>query len=219
MSTQNLRPEQEAELQRLLAAANVYRMRGKWTDAEDSCRAALKLAPGDPQIHEILGDILQECGKLDPALAEYKSAREAGPEKAALETKYAKLVIAIGERERAKAIAQDMLDNPHLYVKRTRKPGAALLLALMPGLGQLYNGEIVKAAVIFGSFLLFVVGMGLFQHYPPNAMSSLSELIKDTNPAVEVLGFIATAAYIYGLIDAPISADKSSKAATEHILK
>lgn len=216
MTSDSLHPEQEREIERLTAAANLQRMRGQWTDAEDACRKALSIAPNDVVVREMLGDILHECGKLDLALSEYRTALDAAPGKASLETKYAKVTLEIAERERERAIAEDMLRNPRKYTVRERSPVIALLWAvIVPGLGQFYNGDLIKAGVIFGSFLLFVIAYATLQPSYPHHISSLHMFLVFTSPVVLVIGILAGIAYIYGLIDAPIMADKSNKAAKE----
>lgn len=213
MTTEKPNYEQERELGKLLAAANLQRMRGQWTDAEDTCRRALSLAPNDAALHEVLGDILREIGKLDAAMAEYKIAMGLAPVKPALETKYAKLTLEIGEKEHERILAEDMIANPKKYTTREKKPIMALVYAIMlPGLGQFYNGEIVKASIILGSLLLFLASFALFPTHPrdPNSMAGL---LNGIDPIVQWLGSVAAIAYLYGLVDAPVRAEKSSKAA------
>ncbi|MHB0912052.1 MAG: tetratricopeptide repeat protein [Armatimonadota bacterium] len=203
--------ESEREVERLLALANLQRMRGQWTEAEETLAKALAIAPGDVTLREMLGDVLAECGKLDQALAEYHAGLQSSPGKASLEKKHAKMVLAIGEKEHEKALAKDMLENPAKYNLRRRKPGTALLIALVPGLGQIYNGEYVKGGVISGMVLLFFIAMAAMQTPYPSTTYSITDLLHFTNPLVLLVGFLAFIAYIYGLIDAPITADKSRK--------
>jgi hypothetical protein len=212
-----LSDEQEREVDRLLATANLQRMRDQWTNAEDSCRTALSISPGDVTVREMLGDILHEMGKLDMALAEFRTALEHAPGKPSLETKYAKVTLEIAEREREKAIAQDMIANPQRYTKRERSPVMAMVWAIVPGMGQFYNGEMVKACVIWGTLLLFVLCYAFLQQpYPPN-VDSLQLFLIATNPFVLAFGVLFFIAYVYGLIDAPIMAEKSSKSAKKSI--
>lgn len=210
MVRERLSADQLTELNKLLTTINLQRMRGQGIEAEETCRKALEISPSDPAIHETLSDLLYERGMLDEALKEIKVAMELQPGKPSIEKKHAKIVLEIGEREYEKALVKDMMDNPHKYVVRERKPGLALLLALIPGLGQFYNHELIKAGIVFGTFLLFIVSFGLFQpDYPP--VTSVQEILRFTNPTVQVLGFLSLTAYIYGLVDAPVSAEKSSK--------
>jgi TM2 domain-containing membrane protein YozV len=51
---------------------------------------------------------------------------------------------------------------PVIYVKR-KEPGVALLLSfLLPGLGQIYNGDVGKGiAFMLGFFVLIWIGIGI----------------------------------------------------------
>jgi TM2 domain-containing membrane protein YozV len=215
MTTDKLSFEQERELSRLAASANLQRMRGQWADAEETCRKALVIAPRDVVFRELLADTLHECGKLDAAMVEYKTAMALAPGKTSLEKKYAKLAIEIGERDRARGIAEDMIVNPRKYTARARNPVWALVSAIVvPGLGQFYNGEVVKAVIIFSTFALFLIAFRLFQPIPHGVVVP-TDLLRNMDPLVQMLGVIAAMAYIYGLIDAPLMAEKSSKAGRE----
>lgn len=205
-----LSPEQEREVERLVASANLHRMREQLGEAEDAARQALSISPGDVVIRELLADVLHESGKLDAALEEYKAAMRMTPDKPALEAKYAKVVLDIAEREREKAVARDMVENPKKYTARERNPGTALLWAIIPGMGQFYNGDLVKAGVIWGVLIVFLISWTIPQSYI--GVSSLSGFIARTNPLVLVLGTLFLIAYFYGIIDAPITAERSSKA-------
>lgn len=216
MSSEKPTYEREREAERLLAAANLHRMRGQFAEAEEKCKQALSIMPNDPVIHEMLGDLLHESGKLDAALAEYRAALDLAPGKPSAETKFAKVTLEIAEREREKALAKDMLENPHKYTSRQKNPGRALLFALIPGLGQFYNGDMVKALIIWGAFLLFFISWAIPHQYP-RGIRTVGEFIYHTHPVVLLFGIIAFMAYIYGIVDAPISAGKSSKAPKNRI--
>ena len=212
MASESLSYEQAREVERLLKAANLHRVRGRLADAEDDCRQALSISPKDISIREMLGDVLCESGKLDAALSEYRAAMELAPENPSLETKFAKVTLEIAERERQKAIALDMIENPHKYAVRRRSPARAVLYAIVPGLGQFYNGDLVKALVIWGVLVFFFISWAIPHHYP-TGISTIGQFLYFTNPLVLVLGVLFVTAYIYGLIDAAVVAEKSSKAA------
>lgn len=215
MVSDNMESKQKQEIDRLLALANVQRMRNQFVDAEDTCRKALEITPGDVIMKEMLADILQERGKPEDALAEYKSAMELAPGKVSLETKYAKLIIEIAEREREKELAEDMINNPHKYPVIKKNMGLVLFLAaVFPGLGQLYNKEYVKAGIVCGVSILFIVTWALTIKYGGyRAVTNTTEFFADTHPAVLVLGFLAGILYLYGIFDAVFNASKANAAA------
>ncbi|MHB1455817.1 MAG: DUF5683 domain-containing protein [Armatimonadota bacterium] len=214
MVSDDMESKQKQEIDRLLVLANVQRMRNQFVEAEDTCRKALEIAPGDVAIKELLADILQDRAKPDEALAEYKSAMELAPGKASLETKYAKLVIEIAERKHEKELAEDMINNPHKYPVVKRNVGLTFLLAaIFPGLGQLYNKEYIKAGVIAGVAALFIISWALSIRYSGyGVVTSVTGFFADTNPYVLVLGFLAGILYLYGIFDAVFSASKKNAA-------
>lgn len=210
MSSENPGFDRERELARLLAKANLHRLRGELLEAEDTCRQALQINPQDVLMREMLGDALSDAGKLKAALAEYRTALDYAPGKESLERKFAKVTLGIADQEREKSIAQDMLLNPHKYAPKERSPVVAFISSVVPGLGQFYNGEIVKAAVIFGTFLLFVLSYAFLQsEYPPGMIRDLPSFLYLTNPVVKMTGWVFIIAYLYGLIDAPVTAGKT----------
>lgn len=215
MATEGLSIEQEQALNRCLSMANLQRVRGQLADAEDSCRKAIEMAPNDASIREMLGDILYECGKLDAALVEFKGALQIVPGKESLEKKFARVTLDIGEREYQKALAEDMVNNPKQYqMGRKRSAGMAILCSmLVPGLGQLYRREYVKAAVIFGvTMLLFPLVLALTQFMNPGGYHSIRDFVFDFK--VLLFGALAVLTYIYGVIDAA-SQPKGSKRSSE----
>jgi TM2 domain-containing membrane protein YozV len=203
----------------LLRQVNVQRMRGQWLDAEVTCRKALTVAPTDLGTHVMFVDILIELGKTDEALAEIKAALLLAPGNPNLETKYAKLVLQKGEAAYQMAMARDMLENPHKYrTASRRKPGLALFLSLMmPGLGQLYNQEFVKAGILFGTLILLIVSYGLFQAPYPTTVT-ITDFLKYTNGFVQAIGIMTLGAYIYGIADAVVSANKDENEKAHSVL-
>jgi len=201
--------KESREIERLLALANVQRLREQYVEAEDTCREALKIDPNDIMVKEMLADLLHERGKLEDALAEYKSAMELVPGKVSLETKYAKLVIEIAEHNRERALAEDMLNNPHKYTKRKKNPGIAFIMAaIVPGLGQFYNSEYIKAGILFGVFILFVAVWAAVQNAYTGVVN-IGDFFTMTSPAALILGFLAIISYLYGIFDAVLVASRS----------
>jgi hypothetical protein len=64
---------------RLLAEANLHRIRGNHDTAVEKCTEALELQPGDPDVHSLLGDIYESQGKLEEAARWYQMAVELRP--------------------------------------------------------------------------------------------------------------------------------------------
>jgi TM2 domain-containing membrane protein YozV len=87
----------------------------------------------------------------------------------------------------------DVLKNPEL---------ATALSVLVPGLGQVYNGEPVKGAVIMAGFLGSIA-------------VCIAANIGDTNDSIGTKGWIGVGmvatSYLWGVIDAPISAQRINR--------
>jgi TM2 domain-containing membrane protein YozV len=84
----------------------------------------------------------------------------------------------------------DELKNPRL---------AGAFSVLVPGLGQIYNGELLKGAVIMAGFL---GGIAV----------CITADIGDTNDEIGTLGWFGVGmvgtSYLWGVIDAPLSANR-----------
>lgn len=210
LMSQELSYEQEREIERLIALATLQRMRGQLTDAETSARKALDISPKDVTIRELLADILHESGKLETALSEYRLALDLAPGKKSLEIKFAKVTLEIAQRERERALAKDMLENPHKYAQPERSPLFALILALVPGCGQFYNRDYFKGSIILGIFMAFLFTFAFLSH-SYSGVRDIPTLIQNTHPAAIFMGVATLASYIYGLFDAAFSASKTSR--------
>src|SRR5439155_22641761 len=106
-------------------------------------------------------------GSLDEARALCQRALELQPGRPSAETRLAKIILEAAEQEHQRLAAQALLEGGGESGKaRKRRVTTSFLLSLLfPGLGQLYNGEYVKAAILGGTFLLgmWIGGAELFQ--------------------------------------------------------
>lgn len=82
----------------LLTRANLLRMRGYWEDAADQCIEVLRLSPGNPTAHSLLGDIYQDQGKPEEARHWYHLALELNPHSTGDRAKLARSEEAIEAR-------------------------------------------------------------------------------------------------------------------------
>lgn len=150
----------DARLAPLLADANRLRAKGDLEGAEKRCREALALAPGNWQAHEVLGDILYQARRGDEAIGHYRLARAANPQRWLIEDKIARASLLMAEADIARARTLDLLAGKRSQTPR--RPGIAAVLSLvMPGLGQVYNGEHFKGVAILGVWLLLVLAAGV----------------------------------------------------------
>ena len=120
----------------LLREANMLRKSEKHKQAELKIREALQYTPQDASALEMLGDVLQSVGRVDEALAAYKRATEADSKRFSAEKKYGDLLM----RQRNWDIG-----DPEQVTVNSR--AATLMSLLFPGIGQLLNGQFVRAAI------------------------------------------------------------------------
>lgn len=74
--------KQSHAVSKLLAAANLHRIRGEANAAIDKCTEALELMPDNPDTHSLLGDIYESAGNLEEAVKWYQMAVDLKPESA-----------------------------------------------------------------------------------------------------------------------------------------
>ncbi|MDO8682246.1 MAG: hypothetical protein Q7N50_02020 [Armatimonadota bacterium] len=153
--------QRRAAVDKLLTMANAHRVRGDLLAAEDACREALAIEPENLRTGEMLGDILYALGKLQDAMRQYHSLMEQDSSFANAERKYAKVALEIAELEREKQTVKDFIDKPDHSSARRNANIALILSFAAPGIGQIYNGELIKGAILFGSFLLSVIVIAL----------------------------------------------------------
>lgn len=216
MASGELSVDQERELERLLRTANLQRMRKQWLEAEDTCRKAIEISPENVDFREMLGDILVELGKVDQALLTYKTALEFAPGKESLETKFAKATLDMAESKWEQSAAQDRLSHPYRQAVRPRNPAWAFIWsALLPGLGQFYNGDMLKGGIVFVVWLvsLLIASSAL---KTPSGTASAQDVLSLISPVVWVMSFIGFCAWMYSVVDAPIVASKITQQAKKY---
>jgi len=83
-----------------------------------------------------------------------------------------------------------------MFVRHEKNPGTAFLYSLViPGLGQMYNGEVAKGFAILGAETFLIVG------------GSLLAVLSGEITIFAVTGIAGGCIKLYSLIDAPISAN------------
>lgn len=204
-----------AEIEQLLRRAHIHQVRGEYAKAKELLQQALELSPEDASVWEVLGDYARANGDWQAARDAYKRAHELQPQNAHIERKYAEAVLQVTrlqaqyqqwERALEGKSTEDTLTLP-------RNPGLAFLLSLiMPGVGQLYNGQFVKGGVILG---IMIIGFIVLLTAPGGSDFIHNVLAYLINPA-RVQGsvgglqlFVAgvmVLTWVYAFIDAPLSA-------------
>ncbi|MFN3690387.1 MAG: tetratricopeptide repeat protein, partial [Fimbriimonadales bacterium] len=160
-----LDPKRE-EIERLLRLAHIHQMRGEGSKAKELLQQALALDADNASVWELLGDYQREAGDWQGAHDAYKKAHELAPDNAPIERKYAEAVLQLTRQQEQYQQWERALEGKGTRdtITPPRNPGLAFLLSLlMPGVGQLYNGQFVKGGIVLG---IMVVGMVIFLTMP-----------------------------------------------------
>jgi len=208
----SLAPQTDPRVEQLLRDAYIQRMRQQFAASETLCRQALELAPEDVQGLELLGDLLQEKGSTDEALAQFRQALAVQPGKASLEEKIARLVLLKAEEERERIEAELMISSPHAPKQRKRNQTAAILLStICPGGGQFFNGQWVKGTIYLVAGLI-CLGFG-----GPDGLKLLLGMAgplprgEEPNGMLATLGMVGGLIWLASLLDASAQAGKAQK--------
>lgn len=203
------------EVERLLRQAHIAQMRGQRDEAQTLLKQALDILPDSPDVWEVLGDYRKEAGDLQGAHDAYKRAHELDPHNAFRERKFAEAVLALTRQQEQYQQWERALEGKGASdtLLLRRNPGLAFLLSLlMPGVGQLYNGQIVKGGIVLG---ITILGWVIFLLTPGGSDFVYNLLAYFVNPAkirgglsgfqvmVAVVLFLT---WFYAMVDAPISA-------------
>jgi tetratricopeptide (TPR) repeat protein len=200
-------PQEAQQAEQLLREAHLARRRENYRLAEEKCRAALALVPKDAVALEMLGDLLQGVAKVDEALAAYRRATLADPKRSSAERKYGDLLMR--QENWAGIDLEAVPKNPRVSV---------LLSMLLPGAGQIHNGETRKGALIMiGMALLIFVGafFGSVGRPAPTPSGSSttghSRRSQPINTNALIPLFLGGALYIYAVADANTGARRASR--------
>jgi TM2 domain-containing membrane protein YozV len=150
--------EIQLKIRELLGRATLLRTKGQRQQALQLAQQAVGMDDESWEAHELAGDLLLELGRGDYALDSYRRARELNPSRTSLEDKIARAALARAARLQTTTMSEALLSG-RIRPAPARKPGfAALMSMIAPGLGQLYNGEVIKGFVLLA---LSIVCFGL----------------------------------------------------------
>ncbi len=217
--------EIQLRIRELLGRATLLRARGQRQEALELSQQAISLDDGGWEAHELAGDLLVELGRAELALEEYRRARQLNASRAALEDKLARAALAKATRDQVATISEELLSGRAAASFPPRKPAfAALMSLIVPGLGQLYNGEVIKGFVLLALFMMSfaLVGMSLKGQIPVTIFSPQGSLYGpqiDFGAIVSALFSGVTAVWvillllvwIYSIADAAIRASRSAR--------
>ena len=141
------------EIERLLRTAHIHQVRGEREKAKTLLQQALELDAENASVWELLGDYRREAEDWQGAHDAYKQAHELAPDNAAIERKYAEAVLQLTRQQEQYQQWERAIEGKGVgdTTALPRNPGLAFLLSLlMPGVGQLYNGQLVKGGIMLG---------------------------------------------------------------------
>lgn len=140
-------PEQMAEAEDLLRLSHLALVRGDSKESDRLLERALEVAPGSAQVMEEVGDRQVKQRKLRAAKESYAASLAAEPNRASAERKYGETVLALQMvLDPSKILGEGNDDDSFVSAK-----ALPVLSFLVPGLGQIVNGEVPK-----GLTMLFV---------------------------------------------------------------
>jgi len=158
MSEEQSRADITLKVRGLLGQATILRARGQHGEALKLAQEALTLDEKNAEIHELIGDLLMASGRGAEAFDSFRRARELSPGRTALEDKLARAALRRADKLRSAQIAEAMLAGTYKPEAPPRKPGyAAVFSLLIPGLGQIYNGELLRGLAILAGYVLLLV--------------------------------------------------------------
>jgi tetratricopeptide (TPR) repeat protein len=185
----------------LLRQANLAKRRERYAEAEAGIREALHLTPSDALAIEMLGDVLQGVGRVDEAMLAYRRATLADPKRASAERKYADLLVRQQEWS-----VEDPEALPH------RPMISTLLSCLLPGSGQILNGETTKGLLLMAGAGICLLGLIFWGGIGSAAASGVRQ---GRNPGVLVPLAAGGLLYLYAIADANAGARRGSGAKSE----
>ncbi len=143
-------------LRELMGRATLARVRGDHAQALQLAQEALVLEEASAETHEFIGDVLMSLNRGADALHNFQRARELNPRRVELEDKVARAAVRSAARLDALAHAQAVLEGRAPMGPRRKPSYAALFSLVLPGLGQIYNGELLKGVALMMGFVILL---------------------------------------------------------------
>jgi tetratricopeptide (TPR) repeat protein len=203
----------------LVMAARRALRRGDKGTAKTELQKALKMDVNDCGALELLGEFYMAEGEQEKAIEVLEKGHKLYPKHAAFEKNIALCILDLEEMKRGKTqVATLGAPDPDAWMDR--KPLYAVVFSVLPGGGQVYNGDNISAAIIFGIWLV----TSMLWYFPlTNAMSQLPHNAPHTwsMALAQMSGFMRTVfwlafainigAGVYAVLDAIAGANRANK--------
>ncbi|MFW5866864.1 MAG: tetratricopeptide repeat protein [Armatimonadota bacterium] len=124
--------------------------------AEEIATEAAEFAPDTTTVEELLGDVAMAQGRYESARKHYERALEIEPVNADAEEKLGEAVITIRQGSDVRQRMEQAVEDPDEYKGFRKNPLTAAFYSIIPGLGQLYNGQYYKGLAMAGSAMLLL---------------------------------------------------------------
>jgi len=210
-----------------LADVSIKVRRGQLAQAHVDVEAVIEQRPRSAAAYEVLADIETALGQIPAADEALRKAIEIEPGRPTAEAKLAHLALRGLEEsrrfQRPEAGATLMREIQPREPAENRRALAIFASVLMPGLGQLVNGQyLVGAGLVLAtvvSILMMTSGLDVsgLKSTLHQDMAAVSDSTKSAAPAPQIgwsfwLGaLLATLAWLYSLVDAAVLAARRSK--------
>jgi hypothetical protein len=150
-------PELDPAIDRLLAEAHMRMRQGDLEAAASRLAQAKQSQPEHPAVLEMEGDLAFTRGRYGQAEGLYRRAREGDPRNARLEEKFATALVKKFEPQFSAQIGPD--DNP--WSRPVARPPylSGLASGLLPGIGQFYNGDLLKGGLVLAGYVFLAMGL------------------------------------------------------------
>ena len=206
----------------LLREAHLLHLRGQFDLAAEKCRTALEQDRLNWEAHELLGDILRDRGDPAAAITEYRAALAIAPAEGQLEEKMARASLLQADLSDTTQPA----DSDALAPFAPRKRGIAVLLSAITGLGQIYNGQFIKGAILLVVEIILLVVIARISaavvrqmQMSQNALAEFAPLVAPfIDPRVLPWTILAALCWLYGVVDAAVVSARQAERQTSQTL-
>lgn len=187
--------------------------------AKRELQKAMKMDMNDCGALELLGEFYMAEGEQEKAIVVLEKGHKLYPQHEAFEKNIALCILDLEEMKRSKDQSAELgAEDPDSWMDR--KPLYAAIFSILPGAGQVYNGENISAAIIFGIWILtsslwyfpLMNAMGQLPQSAPHTWSAALAQMSGFTRAIFWLAFATNiGTWVYALVDAIVGATRANE--------